>query len=133
VKVSTVTLPSSRAPLPTPTQRTRPVTNNGKAFPQYCPASVRSFVTSSDVCLLISSGMPTGMDDDVPPNVNVAWEDSGLEMRGFAVGWSYLNRNASGASSGLRPSESVEVPGGERAGSHSLTTRNGMERVIRTW
>ena len=50
-----MTLPSSRAPLPPGTQRTCPVANNGKAFPQYCPASVRSFVTSSDVCLPISS------------------------------------------------------------------------------
>ena len=50
-----MTLPSSLAPLPARTQRTRPVTNNGKAFPQYYLASVRSFVTSSDVCLPISS------------------------------------------------------------------------------
>jgi len=50
-----VTLPSSRAPLPARTQRIRSVTNNGKAFPQHCPASVRPFVTSSDVCLPISS------------------------------------------------------------------------------
>lgn len=46
---------------------------------------------------------------------------------------SYLNRNASAASSGLGPSESVEVQGGERAGSQSLTTRNGMEQVTETW
>jgi len=50
-----VTLPSSHAPLPAQTQCTCSVTNNGKAFPQYCPASVRPFVTSSDVYLPISS------------------------------------------------------------------------------
>ena len=50
-----MTSSSARAPLPTRTQRTRPVTNNGKAFPQYRPASVRSSVTSSDICSPISS------------------------------------------------------------------------------
>jgi hypothetical protein len=57
--------------------------------------------------------------------------------RGLAMGWavwrwSYLNRNASAASSGLGPSESVEAQDGERAGSQSLTTRNGMQRAIET-
>jgi len=53
--------------------------------------------------------------------------------RGLAVGWavwrrSYLNRNASAASSGLGPSESVQAQGGERARSQSLTTRNAGDR-----
>jgi len=49
------------------------------------------------------------------------------------VGWavwrgSYLNRNASAASSGLGQSKSVEAQGGERARSQSLTTRNTGNR-----
>jgi len=191
-----VTLSSSRAPLPGRIRRTRPVTNNGKAFPQYCSAFVHSFFTSSQVCLLISGSqsrpcsdayhqqfkrvqhptlslqprpVPVGWQHTTarlfefpmslyfsPPNMPHKWRPvwtttflrtSDWERflggqwirneRGLTVGWvvwgqSYLNRNASVAFSGLGPSESVEAQGGERSGSQSLTTRNGMERAIET-
>jgi hypothetical protein len=55
---------------------------------------------------------------------------------GWAVwGRTYLNRFSSAASSVPGPLESVEARGGGRAGSQSLMTRSGVERVIevRSW
>jgi hypothetical protein len=166
-----VTLPSSRAPLPARTQRTRSVTNNGKAFPQYCPASVRSFVTSSDICFPISrcraavTSIPSVVqicstssppfayihhpclwDDNTPLHAysnpqclsifhlgtcrpvrrttfggTSNWErclggqwvrnERALAVEWAVCRWSYQNRIASAASSGLGPSESVEAQG----------------------
>ena len=197
-----MTLPSSRASLPPRTQRTRPVTNNGRTFPNialllYVPLSPRLifvylYLVLSHVCAAATSILqqfrlvqhplhpsltimnPCPWDDNTRLHAysnfqrlsnfhlqtcrtnadrygrrrsserrieNVAWEDSEQWVRnerGLAVGWavwrrSYLNRNASATSSGLGPSESMEAQGRERAGSQSLTTRNGMEPAIKTW